>query len=602
MDSTETSIKQSSRNLVKAQFENQTLELFEGRIQSQKADVVVSPDNNYLTHGSGASEALWSSAGSGLTEWWDGVKHEVRLSLGDVLVSGGFNLEARYMLHAVTVDFDANRRLRPLDARILYRAIFDKAAELGAETLALPLLGAGGGDLGCELSATALLQAVARRASQRTVALRVRVVESNREAFLKVAQIVKQESDRRLSLTSLLKALAQKEEAGKDDTTTLDLWLSEEDPAKAIALCFESLANQIPEEVKATPQLGEKRGTPRDLQPAIRAAIHSGSGARNSFLHNASLEASLESRYVHIMYDACFVLSLYLTNPEKLREILHAGDGRLHQERTRTEESLYPKTEEEKQKEWLGEDFEAVARAEGVDEDYIARADSKPLRLKSLKSQAVLKEDSGCSSSIASDHGRHDDAHCKYLQYMRGTRGVRGLHSLLMGEMVSDEMRDALHERAQIEGYRGTREDVLLEVCVEEPDLVNFLVSEFARYQLRMAYEEKSGTKIDATVKAEEIAKDFLEILGFSKISRIRGLTTCADVVRRAGKKMKFSHEVRDIAGCVNEGAKEIEFLISSYIRFLTQAIFQKPPEVFLKVRSGSSPSLIIPERLWALR
>jgi hypothetical protein len=459
----------------------------------------------------------------------------------------------------------------------------------------------------------------------------VRIVESNSETFLKVAQIVKQESDRRLSLSSLLKALGQKEQPEENIPRPLELWLGEEDPAKAIVLCFESLIKYwLAEEIRTNPGLEQKLesegfpsmaagtdssgrrrqegfavhrlqdlferipelggGTPRDLQPAIRAAIHSGAGARNSFLHSTRLEASLESRYVHIMYDACFVLALYLTNPGKLREILHTGDGRPQHGRIVLAESLQPKTESEKEREWLGQDFEAVAYAEGVDEGYILRTRAKPRRVKGRQPEAAHAEGPARTAvrprpalTIAPADWGHDESLSKYLQYMRGTRGVRGLHSLLMGELVSDELRDALHERAQLEGYRGTREDVLLEVCVEEPDLVNFLVSEFARHQLRRAYEEKSGTKVESTAKAEEMAEEFLEILGFSRIGRMRGLRNCGDTVRRAEKKMKFSHELRDVAGCVSEAAKEIEFLVSSYVRFLSQAIFQKPPEVFFK-------------------
>ena len=126
-------------------------------------DVIVSPDDNYLTHGGGASAAIWKGAGHALDKYLEA--NRPRLSLGDVWPSPPGELKLKEIYHAITLDFDANRSLSAEIARELYGRILDRAANSAAGTIGVPLLGTGAGNLDPGVSANALADALHARAS-----------------------------------------------------------------------------------------------------------------------------------------------------------------------------------------------------------------------------------------------------------------------------------------------------------------------------------------------------------------------------------------------------------------------------------------------------
>lgn len=129
-------------------------------------DALVSSDDNYLTHGGGVSAALWRRAGPGLVE--HSRANPATLRLGDIHVTPAGNLCATWLLHAITIDFDANRRLGPHEARVLAGAIIDRADELGCRTVAMPLFGSGGAWLDPVAVSIAIAEAIDERADLRT--------------------------------------------------------------------------------------------------------------------------------------------------------------------------------------------------------------------------------------------------------------------------------------------------------------------------------------------------------------------------------------------------------------------------------------------------
>ncbi|MEI8244518.1 MAG: macro domain-containing protein [Lentisphaerota bacterium] len=126
-------------------------------------EVIVSSDDNYLTHGSGESAAIWKAAGLQLDEY---VNHNrPALRLADVWPTIAGNLKLKAIYHAVKLDLDTNRNLSAESARELYGKILDLAGNTLIKKVALPLLGAGEGGMEADVSATAFAEALHTRSS-----------------------------------------------------------------------------------------------------------------------------------------------------------------------------------------------------------------------------------------------------------------------------------------------------------------------------------------------------------------------------------------------------------------------------------------------------
>jgi O-acetyl-ADP-ribose deacetylase (regulator of RNase III) len=107
----------------------------------EKYSALVSSDDNYLTHAGGVSRELWSAAGSTLNEEVN--RERPTLRLGDVHPTKAGKLSADWLLHAVTIDLDSNRRISTENPTALIRSVLIKAESLGCTSIAIPLLGTG---------------------------------------------------------------------------------------------------------------------------------------------------------------------------------------------------------------------------------------------------------------------------------------------------------------------------------------------------------------------------------------------------------------------------------------------------------------------------
>ena len=102
-------------------------------------DVLVSSDDNYLSHGGGVSRALWVAGGEALIGADVSGDSSTRV-LGDVVVTGAGRLNAKAIFHAITIDFDHNRRLTASQLSDVIARIFTLAADRGHESIGLPLI------------------------------------------------------------------------------------------------------------------------------------------------------------------------------------------------------------------------------------------------------------------------------------------------------------------------------------------------------------------------------------------------------------------------------------------------------------------------------
>jgi O-acetyl-ADP-ribose deacetylase (regulator of RNase III) len=75
-----------------------TLQLVEGDITDLAVDAIVNAANQHLQLGSGVAGAIWKRGGSSIQDECDAIGH---CPVGGAVITGGGNLKARYVIHAV---------------------------------------------------------------------------------------------------------------------------------------------------------------------------------------------------------------------------------------------------------------------------------------------------------------------------------------------------------------------------------------------------------------------------------------------------------------------------------------------------------------------
>lgn len=123
---------------------DRTLAIVRADITSLSADALVSSDDGRLTMSGGAARAL--NVGSGGMCYAETRKY-VPVRHGGVVVSAAGGLMARFVLHAITLDWDHATTYRPSRDLIvrLMEGCFYQADTLKLRSMALPLLGTGRG-------------------------------------------------------------------------------------------------------------------------------------------------------------------------------------------------------------------------------------------------------------------------------------------------------------------------------------------------------------------------------------------------------------------------------------------------------------------------
>lgn len=105
-----------------------------------KADAIVLPANPWLERGRGSSADIYRAAGEAeLSAACDKIGY---VEYGHVVMTDGFNLPARYIMHAVVPYWDGNADA-PQQLYSCYRECLERANKCGFESIAFPLLSSG---------------------------------------------------------------------------------------------------------------------------------------------------------------------------------------------------------------------------------------------------------------------------------------------------------------------------------------------------------------------------------------------------------------------------------------------------------------------------
>lgn len=549
-------------------------------------DVLVSSDDNYLSHGGGVSEALWTKAGMEVLETYVNA-HRPALVLGDVFVTDAFGLDAGVLFHAVTVDFDANRRLDARQAGELYGKVLDTAAARGHRTLATPLLGSGAGKLGPDASARALAGAIDERASLPGSLERI-VLVALEEDFAGVQRTLRHHLPPRPSLEESIRRAAER--GGSTGAMLVEAWnraaaaAGAGDPA-ALLLLFDPTLHLFLDHLmercpgfrhefgvvaRRLPDGGPRFDLPRGLREKLSGPMLVGLINDAARTWEVPPPASLLRACAEAAEARTQLLSPFPgTNPGPLqRKVLRAVESIL---------------------EWLapGAPAESEVRAGHRPEMEAAtpfRAVGRSARPQAWRELAAPAKDAG-PSDLRTGPLRRAAVPSSGLGT---TEHVRRLRDFLVEEVEPETLDELLDDLRRKKRHRGDDDAVLLEHCVSVADPVEFVSSLFTARHLRKALEARTSCVYPRDASSTVLARELLESLGYPASSELKGLRTVLRRVRQLRRDALTANRT-ELAGAVAEAASGLEQLLRLHLRFLCQAVFLQPPEAYL-ARSANQP------------
>jgi serine/threonine protein kinase len=131
-----------------------------GDILEQRAEALVSSDNDHLTMNAGVSASIRSAAGESV---YEEAKLHVPVHLGMAIATEAGRLPAKHVIHAVTNTLEGPLFLWPPPDIIkqVVSSCLQLASELHVRTLAMPLVGTGGGGFAEDVCLDTMFHALA---------------------------------------------------------------------------------------------------------------------------------------------------------------------------------------------------------------------------------------------------------------------------------------------------------------------------------------------------------------------------------------------------------------------------------------------------------
>ena len=115
-------------------------DVIQGDIADQSADALVNAAGTSLRMGSGVAGALRRAAGDEINEE---AMEKGPIDLGNVAVTGAYDLDAEYVIHAAAMPHYGDGDATAESIRDATRNALEKADELGCRSLVIPALGCG---------------------------------------------------------------------------------------------------------------------------------------------------------------------------------------------------------------------------------------------------------------------------------------------------------------------------------------------------------------------------------------------------------------------------------------------------------------------------
>ncbi|MDO4815617.1 MAG: macro domain-containing protein [Bacillota bacterium] len=116
------------------------LQIIHKDITTMDCDAIVNPTDSYFSGGGGTDRAIHTGAGPGLSAECERLEP---LSFGEVAVTGGYKLPCRYIIHTMGPVWNGGYNCESVLLRSCYMNALFKASELGAKSIAFPLISSG---------------------------------------------------------------------------------------------------------------------------------------------------------------------------------------------------------------------------------------------------------------------------------------------------------------------------------------------------------------------------------------------------------------------------------------------------------------------------
>jgi len=507
----------------------------------ERFGAIVSPDDNYLTHGGGVSQAIWSAAGPAVEK--EAAAHVGSLRLAQVVVTTAGNLNAEHLLHAVTIDYDENKVLGPAEARLLFGVVLDTAAGLGCRSLATPLLGTGAGRLDVNRFLHAAVDALEERldfpgpletlvfaAPGGTSGLVRQVLEKRLGGWVSLRSLADEVSRRfssREGEENLRRLVYSLSETTADGSELLLVHAFERVLDELVSTASESGAGEDEADAgRSRTSLGQKvqafrerrTKTARPIPPEAHAAFQAAVMARNRIVHGTTGESALRAERGTLLRAIRIAMGLLVEEPGA-----QGGSA----------------------------PFALAGPGEAADRPGTA---------------VTLPE---------SPQARGADAADSTLR--SGTEHVRDLHAFLLANL-EEECRQELLDRLEAEGYRGTPEMRLLEYCVRLEDPSEVLSEWFRPTTLRREAEKATGIAYPPGTRQGALVRALLEHFGFPPSGRPVGLPTVMSSLEASRSEVHRSSLV-ELKGLVADASARLERALRIVLHFVVRAAFGEPAE-----------------------
>lgn len=556
----------------------------------EHVDAIVSSDDNRLSHGGGVSAAIWKAAGPELARFV--ARAQPPLRLGQVFVSPAGSLDARAVLHAVSIDLDENRVIGPGQLGALFYRVMATADECEYRSIALPLIGSGVAGLDNAIVIKALEEALDAWFASPTALTRI-VITVVGQSFESVCESVSRlvergaieqvfrrvEFNHRERYQTLVGSIEQTLSASSQ--TPFDA----RGPALAV---LQELALRLLLTVLSEEGAGQSVSAPEKREPAM-----SGS-AMLSEVHRLAPEGGIQmgpetyallaqgiqarNRLVHASTQAWSpddVMAVSLAAREALRLIPAPVEPPPPEEdtlvvanETRPAFSLVPETRSSD----LASRHPAPSTADFV-MPHLWKADAAP--------------------------GAEDPWHAQspFTGGLRrapegGTTHVRALQKFLQTHLEPSSLAE-LNARLEQQGYAGSADARLLEHCLRLEDPVRFIASEFSRSQLAAAVKKLTGQSPSYAADALELSQRVLEYLGFPLPRPLGGLAAALAIIEQETNRLRTG-VATDISASVTRVAQQLECICHVLLRFLARAAYDQTPETLFRSweKLASSESL----------
>ncbi len=527
-----------------------------------EVDAIVSSDDGFLSHGGGVSAAIWDAAGN-LGDHGPAL----RLPVGTVFVSGAGRLPCKHVLHVITKDFVLSENLDAAQLRPTLLHMLRTAEDLGCQSLALPLVGTGAAHLNPRDFAAGLASALAQwwegPSNLHTIIVSAHVVDPSLVTGPAAVAITPDTGFDGLLLAAIGSAPAI-------DTGAAGLAMAAQDVlaepwsrrgAALVGLYEAALLLLAPRAAAAaTPGLPEL--------VSIVAQAHTGDSAerheRNALQRAAAAapwamrdEAAGETTLT-VLAGLRAALTMLGRLPTLRKPVITQGP--LH---VRLDEIT------------VSSRMALPSMIAGITTGAVVVANpSSPLGWKSRVSLSF--DATGPYDGRAATQGEPQTADRPTSRVHSGTQPVRRLHAFLLDMLDTTHLADLSQRLDDERGYQGDPALRLLEYCVREERLQDFLASEFRRSELAAALK-KMGLSPDAA-DAAGLAEQLLCAFGFPPATDPQGL---AQLMAKAGQARHAvgTCDQEDILANVLGVSTGVEWACRTLLQFVCLTAYGMPAE-----------------------